>query len=254
MKGTFFQKPLEFQVRIEGESWRQGDPIPVTLEVRNHGAEPVALSEVRLHLTYGTLKKVREKSPKAFDVIASGHFGGTLDPGKTATLTWKFETDRNFAITDVSGSPFIVYGRGEALETLGQLQLNFQPHALIDDLMNVFQAAFRFVVKSKKAGSKDTVEIKLAPPSGKAFSTLDFLQLSSKFTGPTKETWELGYTFNVKKVDASVGSASTHKAKLEHEQSFEPSQYRTASGRFDHERMEASVREALQKVESKIVF
>ena len=36
MKGTFFQRPVEYNLWIDGESWRQGDTVSGELTVRNH--------------------------------------------------------------------------------------------------------------------------------------------------------------------------------------------------------------------------
>ena len=50
MKGTFFQKPLELNLLVEGETWRQGDPITGSLTIKNHGSTEFALSELRMQV------------------------------------------------------------------------------------------------------------------------------------------------------------------------------------------------------------
>jgi len=69
MKGTIFQKPFEFNLRVEGESWAQGDPISGSLIIRNHSGEPVSLGDIRVLLGYADLRHVRAKSPEAFEIL-----------------------------------------------------------------------------------------------------------------------------------------------------------------------------------------
>jgi hypothetical protein len=247
MKGTLFQKPLEFNLHVEGESWKQGDPVRGSLLVKNHGTESVALSEIRVHLAEGGLKKVRLKTPGAFEVLSSisGPEVGLLEPGKEATIPWSFLTDRNSSITDSFNSPFLVYGRGEALETLGQLQLFFHPYEIIQEFIKIIGTRFRFVVKSQR-GVKRGVDIKLVPPAGsKAFSSLEHLVLSFRFEG---ETLELRYSFQVKKLEASAAAVDVKKQKSELEQSFTPEQYRVPSGRVNDELLESAIGEALKAI------
>jgi len=45
MKGTFFQKPLELELNIEGESWKQGDSVYGNLVVKNHGPDSFSLKD-----------------------------------------------------------------------------------------------------------------------------------------------------------------------------------------------------------------
>lgn len=252
MKGTFFQKPLEFNLRIEGETWNQADAISGELIAKNHGAEPVALETLGVGLAHGELKKVRLKSPEAFDVLASQKFEGgqMLEPGKEARLSWKFETDRNCPISDSTKSLFIVYGQGDATEKLGQLQLTIRPYWIIQEFLSTVTTQFRFVVKTLK-WSKGRVEAKLAPPDSKAFAMLEHLTLSFRFE---EETLDVKYVFQVKKLEATAANVDVKKDKREVEQSFAKHEYLTPSGRIGFERLEAAIREALQVVEAKVTF
>ena len=80
MRGAFFQKPLEFRLLVEGESWNQGDPIAGSLSVMNHGAEEIPHHEMAIFLACGELGKVRLKSPDAFR--AGRKFKASADASK----------------------------------------------------------------------------------------------------------------------------------------------------------------------------
>jgi hypothetical protein len=62
------------------------------------------------------------------------------------------------------------------------------------------------------------------------------------------------YVFQVKQVEASAATIEVKKQKREIKQSFTPDQYFLPSGRFNHDQIEESIREALSSVESKVKY
>lgn len=244
MKGTFFQKPLEFNIKVEGETWRQGDPIAVSLEVKNHGSEPIDLASIGAYLAYGNLKKVRERTPGAFDILSSHpEQKGALAPQKEHLFSHQFSTDRNCPITDNSKSLFLIYGQGKDYEKLGMLQLSFQPYSIIEEFLNVFQTTFRFVRKNQLAVKKG-VEVRLGPPSSKNFAALEGLNLTFRFDG---DALEIHYKFLTKTVTATAASVDLKKSKTELTRTYTPDIYLRPSGRFDHERIEPAIRQDLEQ-------
>lgn len=246
MKGTFFQKPLELSLVVEGESWQQGDSMSGTLQVRNHGGAAVSLSGLHVDLCVGELKKVRGKSADAFKILQTQAWTGpeSIAAGATHSMDWKFATDLNFPITDSWASPFLVYGQGDAADRLGNLQLTFRAAPAIQDFLDVFKTAFRFVTKSQRSLVKGTLEVKLAPPDGQAYSK--FEQVAVSFCFGEDETLELAYSLQTKKIVATVAGSETKKVTKKHEQTFRRDQYRLASGRIRHDVFEAAIREALE--------
>lgn len=252
MKGTFFKKPLELRLLVEGESWRQGDPVSGELSVRNTGSESFPSEGLCVRLARGELRKVRAKSPDAFQEIASAAFGpsSALEAGKESVMKWSFPTDRNCQITDSLASLFLLYGNGEDSTQIGQLQLKFDPDEVIQEFIQRLQVNFRFVAQSRKS-RKGWVEYKLDPPSAKAYATLEQLALSFRFHG---EALEVRYVFQVKKIESTAAALDLKKGTLELAQTFTPSQYRLPSGRINHDLMESSLKEALGQVEARIVY
>ena len=252
MKGVSFQNPLEFNVSVEGEKWNQGDELSGMLTVKNRGTLSVSQGNIRLHLAWGELKKVRAKAPGAFKLLqtASLPTDVMLSPDREATLSWKFPTDPNCAITDSSGSLFLLYGQGSVPETLAQLQLPIHPHLLLQDFLKVLTTDFRFVIKTTKSG-KDSVEVKLAPPGSRGFAAVDFLSLSLRLSG---ETLAAEYVFHVKKIEASAATLAVKKLKRELAQSLTPDLYRLPSGRTNFEYLESMIRLAVDLVEAKILL
>lgn len=250
MKGTYFQKPLEFRLEVEGESWSQGDPVQGTLIIKNHGPEAIATDDMRVQLAYGELKKVRAKDASTFEIMATSEVGGgKVEPQKELRHSWRFETDRNAPITDKTDSLFLLYGQGTP-EKLGQLQLIFNPYSLIQEFVERLKLTYRFVVKSQKS-NKGWVEVKFAAPAAKAFATLEGLILNFRFDG---EALEVRYQFQIKKIEATAASMDMKKEKKQVTQRLEKNHYLTPSGRVNHDQLEASIREAVGQFESKIIF
>jgi hypothetical protein len=239
MKGVFFQKPLEFSLNINGESWKQGDEISGSLTVKSHSAE-AAPPSAQVHLAYGHLKKAHAKDPRAFEILASS----------TASPDWTFKTDRNAPITDSVHSLFILYGTGEDLSKFGHLQLVVHPYWVIQEFLKELEVGFRFVLKNMKS-NKGLLEAKIAPPTSRSFAAVEQAVLSFRF----KDEWlEVEATFDVKKIEASAASVDMKKEKKAFQKSYSSADYLTPSGRFNHERMEVAIREILGVAESKVLL
>lgn len=252
MKGVFFQKPLEFKLHVEGESWRQGDEIAVELLVKNHGSESINTDDLVLILALGTLKKVREKSSEAYQEISSAKWEekNSIPTSGEHHLKWKFKTDINCPITDTIGSLFILYGKRDSLEKLGQLQLVVNPHAEVDEFLSRLNIQHRFVVKSKKY-KKGSVDVKLDPPSSRAYLTLEQLLINFK---KVETGLKINYQFQVKKVEATAATLDVKKQGKTLDQELSRSDLYLASGRFNHDKMEEYIRAALDLVEQKVNY
>ncbi|MFL5813427.1 MAG: hypothetical protein ACJ763_07595 [Bdellovibrionia bacterium] len=248
MKATFFQKPNEFNLNIEGESWRQGDPVSGSLLIRNHGTEALDASEIRVVLAHGAITKVRKKDAGAFTVVSEQAMSSEpgapkIVPGSQASFQWKFETDRNCTVTEKGSSLFILYGRGESLDSLGQIQLVIHPYFIIQEYLNSIQTQFRFVLKSFRT-TKGWLECKLSPPSARNFASVEQLLLSFRFDG---DTLMAHYSFDVKKLEALAATTSISKQKREFEQNYNSMQY-LRNGRFNFDEIEASIRDVMNQL------
>jgi hypothetical protein len=244
VKATFFQKPLELNLNIEGESWRQGDPVSGSLLVKNHGTEALDASEIRVVLAHGAITKVRKKDAAAFKLISEQSMSSEkIAPAGQASFQWKFETDRNCTVTEKGSSLFILYGKGESLDSLGQIQLMFHPYFIIQEYLNSIQTQYRFVLKSLKS-NKGWLECKFAPPSARNLASVEQLLLSFHFDG---DTLMAHYSFDVKKLEALAATTSISKQKREFEQTYNPMQY-LRNGRFNFDSIEESIQDVMNQL------
>lgn len=209
--------------------------------LKNHGSEAIDASEIRVALAHGAISKVRKKDAGAFTLISQQEMPSQLvSPGSQGSFNWKFETDRNCTVTEKGSSLFILYGRGESLDSLGQIQLVIHPYFIIEEYLKSLQTQHRFVLKSLKS-SKGWLECKMAPPSSRALASVEQLLLSFHFDG---DTLMAHYCFDVKKLEALAATTSISKQKREFEQSYNSTQY-LRNGRFNFEEIEASIRDVM---------
>lgn len=203
MKGLSFQNGIEYKITIEGESWSQGDSISIHLESKTP-------SPLTLILAEGVDRKVKAKSADAFTVLEK--FSSESSP-----LDQVIRLPLNALISDKSGSLYVLYGKEEAVEKLGQLRLNVIPHLHLRDLIDVMTMHFRFALKTTSAGKKNEVEVKLDPSGSKEWASLEQLILKLEVT---ENTLEAHFQFHRNEVDPSKGGLSSKSVKREFSRSW----------------------------------
>ncbi len=252
MKGLFFQRPLEFRLLVDGESWRQGDTVKGTLIVKNQGTSEVQTAGIGVWLAHAAGTKVAQKKEDAFTALADRAFSepSSIAPGADVQMSWEFPLDVNCPITDKSKSLYLVYGQGNPTPLLGQLQLKVQPFQAIQDYLAILNTEFRFVIKSMKS-SKGYVEVKLEPPTAKAYVSVEGLTLSCRIADGKME---FEYDFEMKKVQAGPASMKLDKSHKNYEFAYAPNEYLLQSGRFNYVRIEQDMKAMLDQVGSGISF
>ena len=249
MRGVFVKAPLEFKLEVQGDEWRQGESLNCNLCVKNRGDASCILRDFFLHLAKGDIKRVREKSSNAFEIIASA---GTspitqLQPAEEQTISCKFELDKNCLISDKKSSLFLLCGSGSINDIYGQLALNILPHSHIEALLTLLENSFSFSLKSQKT-AKDWLEAKLKPPAGKNFPTLEQLVLYFHFS---EAILQLKYSFHLKTLQATANSLEIGKSKRELVQELKESDYLFPTGQVNIEALEPVIAQALSAVKAR---
>lgn len=210
MKGTLFQKPLEFNLEVPGETWSQGDALKGQLSVKNHGQEKVSLDTYGVALALGNMKKVKARDEKALDIAESKLFEGiSVASGQSVKLDFDFTLLSNGPITDKTNSPYLVYGDLQKRE--GHLQLTVEPSKTFKPLLSVLDVFFRFKLKDRKH-TKDSVEFKLIAPDAKDFKAMESMTLKLKETDDMGI--EMKIQFQMKNVGITDGAVAVKKSKI----------------------------------------
>lgn len=232
MKGTFFHQSLEFRLHAEGESWRQGETLRGTIQVKNHAHTPVSTIP-SVFIAFGQDKKVKAKASDAFQSVTSVlSETSALAPGaQTETIAWSYVIPLDARITDKNGGLYVLYGAGDPPAPLGQLALKILPTQHIEDLSSVLETNFRFVKKQIAAGSgndSDWVEIKYSPPEGRGFNGVDQLVASfktheiqdTKDQPPVGERIDAHFSFTTNEVDGKSVGLKIKKGKKSFERTL----------------------------------
>lgn len=206
MKGTFFAKPLEYKLHVEGESWTQGSSVKGTLSVENHSSDSVDLSKIGCHLCYCNSKKLKARDIKAISCTES-----VLIAEGSRELEFDFKLTDDCKITENTGSYYIICGDLENPFDGGMLELNVTPAVTIVSFVEVFEQFFRFKFKKYKS-KKEYIDAQVVAPSSKEWSRIQKLNLQMKMDG---KNLEIKFIFSLKNVAFESSNATTKDAALE---------------------------------------
>jgi hypothetical protein len=241
MKGTFFQRPLEYKIDLEGESWFQGDTLKGTLNISNHGTDEIDLSETGCHLCFVDIKKMKAKNEKAFTFLDSKLIEND------SNLDFEFKLGEACQITETGSSLYILCGNKEKPFEGGLLQLQISPTKIIQNFIETFENFFRFKFKTLK-NKKGFIEAKVVAPTAKEWSKLQGLTLKMRLVD---SNLELDYQFKIKSVSFDTGAMETKDSKLSIASNLSAKQHSSFGGSANQEGMMSAITEVLDQVKLK---
>lgn len=248
MKGTFFNKPLEWNIETSGESWQQGDTLKGTLKIKNHGAESVALSECGVALAYADIKKVHTRTDGALKPEATSTFSESeIKPAEEISLDFSFPITSNGGITDKKNSYYLSFGKN-FLEA--QLQVKVEPKVLYSKIVGLLDTFARFKVKDIKSAKKG-VEYKLLPPTSREMANIESLLLTCSMK---EENLLLRFDFQVKRLDTSSVTTKVNKESVSIEKDLLPKEYSLGRDMINQDQLLKTVEAVLSEVKMKSVF
>jgi hypothetical protein len=248
MKGTFFSKPLEWNIETVGETWQQGDALSGTLRVKNHGTDPVDLAGSGVGLGVAEIKKVQSRAEGALKQEHTLAFpAGELAPGATAELPFTFPIGANSPVTDKRASYYLSFGRNF---TEGQLQVRVDPNQLFMKVLGLMDTFHRFKVKDYKA-SKKGVEYKLLPPTSREMANVESLLLTFAMDG---DVLRMKFEFQVKKLDTSSVTTKVNKESVAIERGLAPREYSLGKGMINQDQLLKNIETVLSEIKLKNVF
>jgi hypothetical protein len=223
MKGTIFLKPLEYNLEVIGEKWRQGDKIRGSLKVRNHGADAVDFPELNVVLCEGTYKKIKAKDAKGWKSLIETKLEDkfTLKPAEEKSYSFEYTLPEDCLVTDKNASLYLAFFDRDVLPA-GHIELVIEPKLVISQILDLIQSFLRFKVVQVKF-TKGMIEVKLTPPaSSRELSTIDTLILS---LAEKEKALLMNYEFNMRVLDMTGGVMQSQKKTREFDQSFTSRQY-----------------------------
>lgn len=223
MKSTFIIKPLEYSIEVIGERWRQGDKIKGSLKINNHSTEKIALDHCLISLCEGHYKKIKAKDKNGWKEVSVIKLDEKISLNETSEISFPFEfiLSENCLITDKGGSLYLAFFENNEDLPVGHIELIVEPKLVISQVLEIFENFIRFKVAQMKS-TKGMVEVKLNPPAGRDFSTIDSLVLN---VSEIDKNLTMKYLFNTKVLDMSTGTMQAQKKVKEIDQVFNSKQY-----------------------------
>ncbi|MCO4793751.1 MAG: hypothetical protein KC493_08570 [Bacteriovoracaceae bacterium] len=252
MKGTFFQKPLEYSIEIFGESWNQGDNVKGHLIVKNHGPEELPLNKSGVTLSLTDAKKFKAKNAAGVSVLTTEAFdeAKTVPAGGQEKLDFEFNLASDCPITEKSSSLYINCGELSDPFSGGNLQLTIKPIATISNYLEVFENFFKFKVKTIK-NKKGFIDIKMAAPDSKDFGSIEQLNLNISVQDTNLS---IKYLFKIKKLAYEAGNVSAKSEKKEIEQTIGKRQHTAFGDSPNQDGIMKAISEVLDQIKSKAQF
>lgn len=248
MKGTFFSKPLEWNIETKGEAWEQGANLEGILSVKNHGTESVSLVSSGVALSYAEIKKVQARNPEAFRFESTVSFADeNIAPGETKSLNFTFPIPVNGGITDKKSSYYLSFGQNSSE---AQLQLKVEPKNLYTKIIGLLDTFYRFKVKEVKTNKKG-VEYKLLPPTARDMANIDSLLLTFSMS---EEILRMRYEFQVKRLDTASVTTKINKESVIVEKELSPKDYSLGRDLINQDQLQRSIESVLGEVKIKSVF
>lgn len=248
MKGTFFNKPLEWNIETSGESWQQGETLKGLLRVKNHGSEPVSLEGSGVAMAQADIKKVQSRTEGALKIEKSIPFTqNELKAGEETELNFSFDISPNSPVTDKKSSYYLSYGRNF---TEGQLQLKVEPKALYMKVTGLLDTFHRFKLKEFKAAKKG-VEFKFVPPTSREMASIESLILTFSMQ---EDNLQMKFDFQVKKLDTTSVTTKINKESVTVEKTLPPKDYSFGKDLINQDTLLKRIEEVLSEVKLKNVF
>lgn len=248
MRASFFERPLEYRLEIDGDAWRQGDEISGSLEVCNRGEEDIEVPPFAIKLVYSSFKDVKstEESPSELWEHKTFNKKWKLPVDGKKMIHWRFDLVSDCPITDKSGSLFLLYGREDATDNVGRINLNIELMPIVESFLQTFETQFKFRRKYAKY-KRGMVEIKLDAPDtaeyAKLKQTLCLLRIQNK-------SFEIRYDFKMETLGREGNKLGIKKFKKQLAQKLKPEEYLLPGGFPNRKAFLTSLQEALDLVRS----
>jgi hypothetical protein len=247
MKGTFFQKPLEWNIETTGESWQQGDVLKGTLRVKNHGTDKINLSQSGVGISVADIKKVQTRADGAFKLEKSFDLATELNPGAETSLEFSFDIGANSPVTDKKSSYYLSYGKNFVESSL---QVKVEPKALFMKVIGLLDTFQRFKLKEFKAAKKG-VEFKLIPPTSREMANVESMFLTFSMQ---EQNLTMKFEFQVKKLDTSGVTNKINKEAVTVEKILTPKEYSLGRDMINQDQLLKTIEAVLAEVKMNNVF
>jgi len=248
MKGTFFNKQIEWNIETTGESWFQGDTLKGVLKVKNHGLESVDFTDSGVSLSLGEIKKVQARAENALKIEQTKKLeNSNLNSGATIEVPFSFQIDPNAAVTDKKLSYYLSFGRNF---NESQLQVKISPKPLFTKIVGLLDTFYRFKLKEFKTAKKG-VEFKFIPPTSREMANIESLLLTFSMEG---SDLSMIFNFQVKKLDTSSVTTKLNKESLFIKKELTPKEYSLGPDMINQDHILNCLEKVLSEVKLRNVF
>jgi hypothetical protein len=238
MKSTFFNKPLEFSINIDGDNWKQGDTISGNVSISSHEGSDIDFANYGIFLCNGNAKKIKAGDPKGLEIVEKLIFA------ESESNDFSFSLDINSPITEKSTGPYIVCSKIDDLLQGQHLVMQVTANDNTSKIIEILENFLRFKVKSVKSKKSD-LEYTLKVPAAKEYSSISSFKLLINFES---KTLNLKYQFKTKKIVFEAGNTTTKDELKTLNYTLEANDYLFYGESIDQDKMLKHFNEVLDQV------
>lgn len=248
MKGTVFNKPLEWNIETQKETWFQGDQVTGVLRLKNHGTESIDLGQAGVALSHADIKKVHARAIGAMKFDVKEIFADSrIGSGEAKDLNFTLTLPANCPVTDKKASYYLSYGRNFSEN---HLMMKIEPNPLFGKVISLLDTFKRFKLKEYKA-AKTGVEYKLLPPTSRDMANLDSLSLALSMT---EGNLLMDYDFQVRKLDTAGVTTKINKTGVKITKTLGPKEFSLGRDMINQDTLLKSIESVINEVKLKSVF
>ena len=248
MKGTFFNKTIEWNVETDKENWVQGDILKGNLTIKNHGPGTLSLENSGIGLAYADIKKVQTRAVGSLKPEFLVEFDQSeLKSGEQRELSFSFTIPKDGRISDKKSSFYLTYGKDF---TEAQLQISVSPSQLFVKITGLMDTFLRFKIKDIKSGKKG-VEYKLIPPTSREMANITSVILT--FSMP-EDKLIMSFDFQVKRLDTASVTTKINNESIIIKKELSPKEYSLGGDMINQDQLLKTLESVLGEVKLKSVF
>jgi hypothetical protein len=240
VKGVFSSSEATHSISIQGEAWRQGDPIDISVSTI---LKDKKFDNWFITVAFVDMKKLKKNNDNsAFKVLNQS----ALNSSDTKI---KLTLNNNAPISDGQSVLMVLCGDKDHLESSARLELSVSHHPLFEDFIQTLALFHRFQLKTLK-NKKNTLDAKFTLPKTREYGAIEQLNITMCYE---KESLQTKCIFKVKKLEYTGSGVEAKLTKIEEDFTYSAKSL-VAYGSFNQETIKIKMSEILERVKTKTLI
>lgn len=237
MKGIFNSAHANYSIDIQGEKWRQGDQIKISVqkEVKDSNESPSSLM-----LAHVDLKKFNKGDPKAITSL----YQLTIDSKSQDII---FDLDQSCPVSDKTKATLILVGNLELPQTCDRLELPINERLVYSQMIESL-ALFQRLQLANIKNKTNSLNAKFKVPTGNDYASIDGLNI---LFSSQQDKVHLSFVFQVSRLAYTPEGVKAQKEVVSHNLEYTLAEIYVYTDSFNQDKFKTDVDVILDKVKKR---